>query len=136
MIKKIWKFIKKRKVSFIASMDENGYPNLKAMLAPRKIIENTFYFSTNTSSKRVQQFLNNPKASIYFYKKGLIHYKGVMLVGTMEVLTDEETKKMIWHFGDTMFYKQGVTDPDYCVLKFTAKRCRWYSDLKTGEIEV
>lgn len=54
-----------------------------------------------------------------------------MLVGKMEILTDEETKKEIWRTGDTMFYKKGVTDPDYCVLKFTAQNGRHYRDLKT-----
>lgn len=33
---------------------------------------------------------------------------------------------MIWRKGDTMFYKKGVTDPDYCVLKFTAEGGRYY----------
>ena len=94
---KIQKFIKKQKVSFICSIDENGFPNIKAMLKPRKINGlKEFYFSTNTSSLRVKQFLSNPNASIYFYRKGLIKYTGVMLVGKMEVLTDQETKNMIW----------------------------------------
>lgn len=30
-----------------------------------------------------------------------------------------------------MYYKQGVTDPDYCVLKFTAVKGRHYCDLKS-----
>ena len=30
-------FIKKQKVSFIASVDEEGFPNRKAMFVPRKI---------------------------------------------------------------------------------------------------
>ncbi len=34
---RIEKFIKKQKVSFICSVDENGYPNMKAMLKPRKM---------------------------------------------------------------------------------------------------
>ncbi len=41
-----------------------------------------------------------------------------MLIGTMEVLTDQKTKDMIWQHGDTMYYPPGVTDPDNCVLKF------------------
>ena len=50
-LKKIENFIKKQKVSFISSIDEEGYPNIKAMLAPRKRIGlHEFYFSTNTSS--------------------------------------------------------------------------------------
>ncbi len=88
-------FIRKQKVSFICSVDENGYPNMKAMLRPGKMNGlKEFYFSTNTSSLRVRQFQNNPNASIYFYHKGLIKYTGIMLVGKMKVLTDQETKML------------------------------------------
>lgn len=130
--KAIEKFIDKQKVSFICSVDEDGYPNVKAMLKPRKRNGlKEFYFSTNTSSMRVKQFMSNSNASIYFYHKGLIKYVGVMLIGNMEVLTDQEIKNEIWKRGDTMFYKKGKTDPDYCVIKFTAKSGRYYCDLKT-----
>ncbi|MBO7561120.1 pyridoxamine 5'-phosphate oxidase family protein [Candidatus Saccharibacteria bacterium] len=133
----IKKFIAKQKVSFICSVDDEGFPNVKAMLRPRKVDgAKEFYFSTNTSSLRVRQYKKNPKACIYFYHKGLIKYTGVMLKGKMEVLTDQATKDMIWHRGDTMFYKGGVTDPDYCVLKFTAESGRYYCDLKTEDFEI
>lgn len=70
---KIVEFIKKQKVAFICSVDEEGFPNVKAMLRPRKINGlHQFYFSTNTSSMRVKQYMNNQNASIYFYHKGLI----------------------------------------------------------------
>jgi len=94
-LKKIENFIDKQKVSFICSIDDENYPNVKAMLKPRKRIGlKEFYFSTNTSSMRVQQYKENPNAGVYFYYKGLIKYVGVMLKGKMEVLTDQETK--IW----------------------------------------
>ena len=109
---------------------------MKAMFVPRKIEQKCFYFTTNTSSMRSQQFMKNPKASIYFYNKGRFRYEGVMLTGTMEVLQDEEAKKEIWRPGDTVFYKQGVTDPDYCVLKFTAIKGRHYCDLKTESFNI
>ena len=135
--KELEKFIDRQNVSFICSVDENNYPNMKAMLKPRKRVGlKEFYFSTNTSSMRVKQFSNNPNASIYFYHKGLVKYTGVMLVGKMEVLTDKESKNMIWRKGDTIFYKGGVTDPDYCVLKFTAQSGRYYCDLKTEDFEI
>ena len=134
---KVEQFIKKQSTAFICSVDKDGFPNVKAMLKPRKIEGiKEFYFSTNTSSMRVKQYLENPKASIYFYHKGFIKYEGVMLVGTMEVLTDQETKNMIKKKGDTIFYKKGVTDPDYCVLKFTAVKGRYYCDLKTESFEL
>ena len=47
---------------------------------------------------------------------------------TMEVLTDAESKEMIWREGDEQYYPGGVTDPNYCVLKFTATDGRFYSD--------
>ena len=135
--KELEKFIDRQNVSFICSVDENNYPNMKAMLKPRKRVGlKEFYFSTNTSSMRVKQFSNNPNASIYFYHKGLVKYTGVMLVGKMEVLTDQESKNMIWRKGDTIFYKGGVTDPDYCVLKFTAQSGRYYCELKTEDFEI
>lgn len=135
--KEIEKFIGKQNVCFICSIDDQNYPNVKAMLRPRKRRGlKEFYFSTNTSSMRVKQYLGNPNASVYFYHKGLIKYIGVMLKGKMEVLTDQETKNMIWKKGDTMFYKKGVTDPDYCVLKFIATDGRYYCDLKTENFDI
>ena len=135
--KEIERFVSRQKVSFICSVDNDGFPNVKAMLMPRKRNGlKEFWFSTNTSSMRVRQYQENPRASIYFYHKGLIRYEGVMLKGKMEVLTDRETKDMIWRKGDTVFYKKGVTDPDYCVLKFTAETGRHYRDLKTESFSV
>jgi general stress protein 26 len=136
-INEIIKFIDRQDVAFISSIDEEGFPNSKAMLPPRKREGiKTFYFSTNTSSMRVGQYNNNPKACIYFYHKGLIHYEGIMLKGTMEVLIDERIKKELWKIGDKMFYSEGVSDPDYCVLKFTAKEGRYYCNLKTESFPI
>ena len=33
--------------------------------------------------------------------------------------------------GDIMYYPEGVTDSDYCVLKFTATSGRFYSNFKS-----
>lgn len=125
----------KLKTAFIGSVDEQGYPNIKAMLQPRKregIKE--FYFSTNTSSMRVKQFMNDSKACVYFCDRRF--FRGVMLRGTMKVLTDIESKNMIWHEGDTMYYPKGVTDPDYCVFKFTAVSGRFYSNFRSEDFEI
>ena len=117
----------KQPIAFISSVDQEGFPWSKAMLKPRKREGiKTFYFTTNTFSIRVAQYKANPKASIYFCDaKG---FKGMMLRGTMEVLTDAKSKEMIWRKGDEQYYPEGVTDPNYCVLKFTATDGRFYSD--------
>lgn len=131
----ILQFISEQKTAFIASIDENGYPIVRAMLAPRKIEDDAIYFSTNTSSKKIAQYTRNNKASVYFYKRGKFKYQGVCLIGEMEVCTDQPTKDAIWRFGDTLFYKKGVTDPDYCVLKFKCMTAEYYCDFKTATIE-
>lgn len=63
-------------------------------------------------------------------------FRGVMLKGKMEVLTDNSTKEMIWREGDTLYYPLGVTDPDYCVLKFTAITGRRYGNFSSEDFEV
>lgn len=125
--KTVGNMIDKQRVAFIGSVDNEGYPNVKAMLQPRKREGiKTIYLTTNTSSMRVAQYREDNRACIYFGDTR--YFKGVMLRGTMEVLTDSASKEMIWREGDTMYYPEGVTDPDYCVLKFTAISGRYYSN--------
>lgn len=132
---RILEFIAEQKTAFIASVDKGGYPIVRAMLAPRKIDGNCLYFSTNTSSKKVRQYTENGKACVYFYKRGRFKYQGVCLKGEMQVCLDQDTKDEIWRFGDKLFYKRGVTDPDYCVLKFNCMSAEYYCDLKTETID-
>ena len=131
----IIKFISKRKTAFIASKNEQGYPVMRAMLAPRKIDGDELYFTTNTSSKKVGQFIKDPAGCVYFYRKGIFRYQGVCLIGKMEICTDQATKDAIWRPGDKAFYKQGATDPDYCVLKFKCVSAEYYCDLKTYTVD-
>ncbi|MDE6075287.1 MAG: pyridoxamine 5'-phosphate oxidase family protein [Clostridia bacterium] len=131
----IFEFIAEQKTAFIASVNEQGYPVIRAMLAPRKIENNEIYFSTNTSSNKVKQYAQNEKACVYFYKRGKFKYQGVTICGEIEVCTDQETKNEIWRVGDKLFYKKGVTDPDYCVLKFKCKTAEYYCDFKVENIE-
>lgn len=133
--KTVGNLIDNQKTAFLASVDETGTPNIKAMLAPRKREGlQHLWFTTNTSSRRVAQFRANPKAAVYFCDRRF--FRGVMLTGTVEVLEDQETKAMIWKTGDTIYYSKGVNDPDYCVLKFTAEKGRYYSNFKSEDFTV
>lgn len=133
--KTIGNLIDQQSTAFISSVDEDGFPNTKAMLPPR-IREGirVFYFTTNTSAKRTGQYQNNPKACLYFCDKRF--YRGVMLIGTMEVLEDSAAKEKIWREGDTTYYPGGVTDPDYCVLRFTAQSGRYYSKFNSESFSI
>lgn len=131
----VGKMIDRAKTSFLSYMDEGGFPVTKAMLRPREREGiKVLWFSTNTSSNKVACFRKNSKASVYFVDRRF--FRGVSMVGTVEVLETPEAKERLWQMGDKMYYPKGVTDPDYCVLKFTAQRGRYYSNFKSVDFEV
>ena len=49
----------------------------------------------------------------------------------MEVLDSTENKEKLWQTGDELYYPLGVTDPNYCVLKFSVKTGRLYNNLES-----
>lgn len=127
--------VDERNVAVIASVDGAGFPAIKAMLPPRiRRGLREFYFTTNTSSMRVAHFRANPKGCIYFCD--VQQYRGLMLQGIFEVLEDAASKKMVWRQGDDQYYPLGVTDPDYCVLHFTAQSGRYYENLSSQSFPV
>lgn len=130
----IGNLIDRQKTAYVGSVDEEGFPSIKAMFSPRKRegIRN-FWFTTNLSSMRVKHYHSNPNACIYFCDRRF--FRGVMLKGRIKILTDADSRNMIWQDEDTMYYPGGIDDPDYCVLKFTAFSGRYYSNFKSEDFE-
>ena len=135
VIKIATQLVEKNKNAMVGSIDEDGYPNMKIMFNARaREGIKVFYFTTNTSSLRTRQFNENPKACLYFHDGRF--FRGVMLKGKMEVLHDQEAKDMIWREGDTLYYKEGPTDPDYCVFRFTAESGRLYENFGSTDFVI
>ncbi len=131
----IGKMIDRAKTCFLSYVDGEGFPITKAMLRPREREGiKVLWFSTNTSSNKVACFRKNSRASVYFVDRRF--FRGLSLVGTVEVLETPEAKERLWQMGDRMYYPKGVTDPDYCVLKFTAQKGRYYGNFKSEDIEL
>lgn len=129
------RIIDRQRTCYIGCVDADGYPNIKAMFRPRKHNGlREFFLSTNLSSQKAQIFQKNPKACLYFCNR--LFQRGLMLKGTIEILEDQDSKTMLWEKGDFIYYREGVTDPDYCVLKFTATSARYYSRLKSVDLDV
>lgn len=133
-VKKSLGLLERSETAMVGSNDESGHPHIKAMFKIESDGLKTIWFSTNTSSKRVAQFKQNPKASLYFYDAGQI--AGLLLVGNMEVQLDAEIKERLWRDGWEAYYPLGVTDPDYCVLRFTALRGNYYQGLQNITFEI
>jgi general stress protein 26 len=134
-VETIGNLIDKQGVSFISSVDENGFPNTKAMLPPCKRDGiKVFYWHTNSPSMRIKHYRNNPKACIYFYDKRF--FRGLMLKGTMEVLDDKKIKKELWKDEYNIYYKDGMNGEDFIIIKFTAEVGRYYSNFSLEDFKI
>lgn len=118
----------KQELCFLGSITEEGYPMIRAMLRPIKIEENCLFLHTNTSSKKVQQFLKNSKACLYFYDAK--NFTGISLIGVMEVLSREADKIEFWQDQYHIYYEQGEDLSDFTVLKFTFDQGEFYQDFQ------
>jgi general stress protein 26 len=134
VIEKGMELIKNSKIALVGSIDNDGFPNIKAMMNLESDGLKKIWFSTNTSSKRVSYFQNNPSACVYYVDSE--KFMGLMLVGTIEVTQDDELRKRLWADGCEVYYPLGVTDPDYSVLCFTAKKGNFYQGLKNIDFEI
>jgi general stress protein 26 len=119
--------MKRSKIALVGSNDDNSFPNIKAVMNLEPESLQRIWFSTNTSSKRVGQFRKNPKVCVYYVDENT--FEGLLLVGTMEVLQDSESRQRLWREGFECYYPQGVNDPDYSVLRFTAEWGNYYHGL-------
>ena len=122
-------------LSFVGSVDDGGFPQVKAMLAPRgREGLRVFWFSTNASSMRVAQFRRNGAVCLYFCAPRT--FRGLLLTGTMEVLEDAASRRLVWREGDERYYPGGVDGPDCCALRFTARTGRYYCDFHSENFEI
>jgi len=109
-------------------IDESGYPSASAIILcnPKSISE--LYFITTLDSNKYKRLQKNNKASINCYDVD----NNITLVGEAEIITDQDLKNKYWKEWIALgvdVYKDGVSDPNYCIVKFTTKRVSlWIGD--------
>lgn len=122
--------------AYIAAVTEDGFPSIKAVFATKGSDGlKTFWFSTNLSAQRTQDFIQNAKACVYFCDPK--RFLALSLKGYMQVRTDREAREKIWEDGDEQYYPKGIDDPDYCVLEFSPIGGRFYcgqEEFYSGEL--
>lgn len=129
------------KAAYLTTLDSDGFPITRAMFNLRnqeqfpefteffQRQENEFviFISTNTSSTKVAQIKNNPAINVYFCDTD--DFKGFMLGGKAEILNDRKLKHEIWLDWWTRYYREGVDDPDYTIIRLFPKQGRFYHKL-------
>ncbi len=121
-------------IAMLGTNGDDGYSNIKAMIKMENEGLQRIWFSTNTSSRRVAQVLRDPRTCVYFVD--FDQWMGLMLVGTVEVLQDAESRQRLWRPGYEKYYPLGVTDPDYSVLRFTSQWGDYYHALSNVSFEL
>jgi len=122
----------------LTTIDKNGFPSTRAMLNLRnreayphlaalyEAEQNplTVYLTTNTSSEKFSEIRQNAKACLYYCEPHAFH--GILLQGTIEIVTDNELRRKAWQKGWEIYYPAG--DSDYTLLRFVPDRLKIYSN--------
>lgn len=128
-------------VVYLSTVDDEGYPETRAMLNLRNPLKYpglkdffaaqshpfAVYFSTNTSSRKRAHLLNNFKASVYYCDPAT--WRGLTLIGDIEIVDDPAIKHALWQSDWTMYYPGGPEDPDHTALRFLPRTAAYYAQL-------
>ena len=116
-------------VAYLSTVDSDGFPQTRAMVNLRNkeqysdlvsVFEEhqedlLIYVTTDTASDKFKQIKENPKVSFYFCNPQKI--QGLLLVGEMELVTDMDIKKQLWHDDWKIHYPNGFDGRNtiYCL---------------------
>ncbi|MFX1601126.1 MAG: pyridoxamine 5'-phosphate oxidase family protein [Promethearchaeota archaeon] len=134
-------------VAYFSTIDSNGFPITRALLNTRykerypefsnfyDKLEDKYviYFSTNTSSSKIDHIKKNPKVAVYFCDPE--QFKGLMFGGEVEIVEDMDIKRQFWLDSSIRYYPKGLEDPDYTILRFNPEDARFYYKLNQVEFK-
>lgn len=130
-------------VAYVTTIAPDGFPQTRAMFNLRrkeqfpglyelfKKHQEDFlvYLTTNTSSGNIAHIRENPKVAIYYCKPS--EWRGLMLGGEIEIVTDKAIKEAIWQEGWEIYYSEGPHDPDHTVLYLHPIFANYYHQLNS-----
>ena len=118
--------------AYLGVIDENGCPHVSTVstIKPESIF--TAYFATGMGANKTKRLLRDKRASVCYRADG----NNISLVGEAEILTDQETKSRCWLDWLIHHFPGGETDPNYCIIKFTAKRASLWIDNESAEFMI
>jgi len=103
----------------LSLIDDNGYPSATTFCITRADGINWLTFNTATDRPYAARIAKNNKACVCINSSAYT----INLVGTVESLTDIETKKENWlpMFEDSIHWS-GVDDPTLLIIRFKTER--------------
>jgi len=140
--------IKKADTVYLTTIDSNGFPSTRAMLNLKngkqfpKLVDFmskhdtdlTLFFTTNTSSTKISQIINNAKVSVYYCDSKVWH--GFMCQGVIEIVKDIAIKNAIWLDEWKMYYPEGKDSEDYTILKLKPSYIKSYFQFQQADFKL
>ncbi|MCL2579861.1 MAG: pyridoxamine 5'-phosphate oxidase family protein [Oscillospiraceae bacterium] len=105
----------------LALIDEDGFPSASTVSILKSDGIKTLSFCGGLGDNKAKRAANCNRASICVNSL----YYNITLVGTLEILTDGETKKGMWNAFCNEYWT-GPEDPDFCVFRFHTQRYNLY----------
>ena len=133
--------------AYLSTVDTEGYPQTRAMVNLRNrqqfpgltgvVAEDeddlAVYMTTDTASGKFQQIKANPKASVYFCDPK--EFRGLLLIGQIEVVTDKAIKHKLWQDAWKVHYPGGPDGPEYNIIRLRPVMARcWFAPMP-GPVE-
>jgi len=132
---------------YLTTIDPDGYPFTRALwnLRNRDMFGRLYPFfrehkedyivllSTNTSSNKVTHINSNPKVSAYYCQP--LKYRGLTLTGEAEIVEDMDVKEALWDTDWAFYYPEGITDPDFTVIRLLPVKATYYHRLDVCKFE-
>lgn len=109
--------IEKCSVATLTSITEKGYPRTCVLSIAKAEGFSDIYFITSKRSHingKATHFETNPKASVCYYTEG----DSVTLIGNVEFIEDKKLQESVWNETDRKFFKKGIDDPKFRLIKF------------------
>ena len=116
--KKAIDIVSNSETTVLSSINEGGYPRAVTMSNIKTEGIETIWFATGKNSAKVKHYEKNNKAGVCYKDGG----NGITLVGSVQIVDDMNIKKALWLDWFIDHFPGGMTDPNYCVLKFDTKQ--------------
>ncbi len=113
-------FLEKYDYSELITKRENGDFDSRIMTHIIQKDKFVLWYPTRTHTKKTDEIQRNPDVKVLL--NGFTYGYSISLTGKAEVIYDEELRRDFWDDKLYFFFKDGPSDPEYCLIKFVPEK--------------
>ena len=116
----------------LASVNADGFPRPVPLDKIHSLGCNEVWVVTAADSEKVADFRLNPKAGLSYSFYG----DSVALRGTVEIITDDETRKRMWQEYFINYFPGGPAGPNYVLIRFIGNEATIWINREFAHISI